>query len=129
MVSFLEWLVGQIVLESKFRAVLCGVVEQVLQIGGANAQECVWFDGACLKVGAHEHMPLQGSGYGVKEPPQGLLAATVLVELERAPDGRAGALLAMGGVGRKADQALGGQEGKCLGDEVVAVGAHLVVQG
>ena len=61
-------------------------------------------------------MPLQGSGYGVKEPPQGLLAATVLVELERPPDGRAGALLAMGRVGRKADRAVYGQEGKCLGD-------------
>ena len=74
-------------------------------------------------------MPLQGSDYSVKEPLQGLLAATVLVELERAPDGRAGALLAMGGVGRKADQATGGQEGKCLGDEVVAVGVHLILQG
>ena len=61
-------------------------------------------------------MPLQGPGYGVKEPPQGLLAATVLVELERPPGGRASALLAMGSVGRKADQPLGGQEGKCLGD-------------
>ena len=44
-------------------------------------------------------MPLQGSGYGVKEPLQGLLAATVLVELERAPDGRARALLEVGRVG------------------------------
>ena len=61
-------------------------------------------------------MLLQGSGYSVKEPPQGLLAATVLVELERPPDGRAGALLAMDGVGRIADRAPLGQEGKCLGD-------------
>ena len=82
-----------------------------------------------MKVVTHELMPLQGSGYGVKEPPQGLLAATVLVEQIRPPDGRAGALLAMGIVGRKADQATGGQEGKCLGDEVVAVAVHLVVQG
>ena len=74
-------------------------------------------------------MPLQGSGYDVKEPPQGLLAATVLVELERTPDGRAGALLEVGGAGRKADRAVYGQVGKCLGDEVVAVGVHLVVQG
>ena len=56
-------------------------------------------------------MPLQGSGYGVKEPLQGLLAATVLVEQIRPPEGRAGALLAMGSAGRKVDQALGGQEG------------------
>ena len=74
-------------------------------------------------------MPLQGPGYSAKEPPQGLLAATVLVEQIRPPDGRAGALLAVGGAGRKVDQALGGQVGKRLGDEVVAVGVHLVVQG
>ena len=80
-----------------------------------------------LEVDAHGVMPLQGPVYGVKEPPQGLLAATVLVELERAPDGRAGALLAMGGESRPADMALGGQEGKCLGDEVVAVGVHEAV--
>ena len=80
-----------------------------------------------MKIVTHEHMPLQGPDYSVKEPPQGLLAATVLVEQIRPPDGRAGALLAMGGVGRKADRTLGGQEGKCLGDEVVAVGVHLVV--
>ena len=42
-------------------------------------------------------MPLQGLGYGVKEPPQGLLAATVLVEQIRPPDGRAEALLGGGG--------------------------------
>ena len=69
-------------------------------------------------------MPLQGQDYSVKEPLQGLLAATVLVELERAPDGRAGALLAVGGVGRIADRAPLGQQGKCLDDEVVAVGVH-----
>ena len=102
------------------------MVEQVLQIGGANVHGCGPAVGQALglKVGAHEHMPLQGSGYGVKEPPQGLLAATVLVELERAPDGRAGALLEVGDVGRKADSEARGQVGKCLGDEVVAVGVH-----
>ena len=36
---------GQIVLKFKCRAVLRGVVEQVLQIGGANVQEGGWFDG------------------------------------------------------------------------------------
>ena len=46
MCSFLEWLVGQVVFELERRAVLLGVVEQVLQIGGANVQEIVWFDGA-----------------------------------------------------------------------------------
>ena len=122
---------GQIVLESKRRAVLCSVVEQVLQIGGANAREggLVGEQALGSKVDVHEHMPLQGSGYGVKEPPQGLLAATVLVELEKAPDGRAGALLEMGSAGRIADRAIGGQQGKCLGDEGVAVAVHLVVQG
>ena len=69
-------------------------------------------------------MPLQGAIYGGKEPLQGLLAAMVLVELDEPPEGRAGALLAMGGVGRMADHALGGQEGKCLDDEAVAVGVH-----
>lgn len=58
-----------------------------------------------------------------------------MVALERPPDGRAGGLAGevggvggVGGVGRKADQALGGQEGKCLGDEAVAIAVHLVVQ-
>ena len=74
-------------------------------------------------------MPSQGPNYSVKEPVQGLLAAQVLVEQIKPPDGRASALLAMGSVGRKADQTLGRQQGKCLGDEVVAVGVHLVVQG
>ena len=94
------------------------MVEQVLQIGGANVHDCGPAVGQALglKVGAHEHMPLQGSGYGVKEPPQGLLAATVLVEQIRPPDGRAGALLAMGSVGRKADREAHWQEGKCLDD-------------
>ena len=50
MVSFLEWLggqvFGQIVLELERWVVLRDVVEQVLQIGGANVQEIVWFDGA-----------------------------------------------------------------------------------
>ena len=81
------------------------------------------------KVEAHEHMPSQGPGYSGKEPLQGLLAATVLVELERAPDGRAGALLEVGGAGRIADREARGQVGKCLGDEAVAVGVHLVLQG
>ena len=127
----LEWLGWQVVLELERRVVLRGVVEQVLQIGGANVQEGGPAVGQALglKVETHEHMPLQGSGYDVKEPPQGLLAATVLVELERTPDGRAGALLEVGGAGRIADRAVRGQEGKCLGDEVVAVGVHLVVQG
>ena len=113
---------GQVILELERWAVLRGVVEQVLQIGGANVQEggpvvgCRLVGQEGSKVETHEHMPLQGSGYDVKEPPQGLLAATVLVELERAPDGRAGALLEVGGVGRIADRAPGGQEGKCLGD-------------
>ena len=53
-----------------------------------------------------------------------MLAATVLVEQIRPPDGRAGALLAMGIVGRKADSEARGQVGKCLGDEVVAAGVH-----
>ena len=116
MVSFLEWLGWQIVLEFERRAVLLGVVEQVLQIGGANVPESGWGQGLGSKVGAHEHTPLQGPSYGGKEPAQGLLAATVLVELDRPPDGRASALLEMGGEGRRADQVPGGQVGKCLGD-------------
>lgn len=102
------------------------MVEQVLQVGGANVQESGLAVGQVLglEVGVHEHMSLQGSGYGVKEPLQGLLAATVLVEQIRPPDGRASALLEVGGAGRNADEAPGGQEGKCLGDELVAVGVH-----
>ena len=61
------------------------------------------------KVGAYERMPLQGPPYAAKEPAQGLLAAQVLVELEKPPDGRAGALLGVGDESRKADRDLGGR--------------------
>lgn len=66
-------------------------------------------------------MPLQGPSYSGKEPLQGLLAAVVLVELERVPDERAGTLLAMGDAGRKVDQAAGREQVKCLDGELVAV--------
>ena len=74
MVSFLEWLGGQVVLELERWVVLLGVVEQVLQIGGANVQEvgpvvgCRPVGQEGSKVETHEHMPLQGPVYGVKEP-------------------------------------------------------------
>ena len=108
------------------RIVLLGVVEQVLQVGGANVQESGRAVGRVLglEIGAHEHAPLQGPNYSVNEPIQGLLAAAVLVELDGLPEGRAGALLAMGSVGRRADQAVGREQGKCLEDGVVAVWVH-----
>ena len=130
MCSFLKWLGGQVVLELERRAVLCGVVEQVLQIGGANVQEggqvAAWrhVEQEVSKVGGHGGTPLQGPSYGVKEPFQGLLAVQVLVELDGPPERRASALLAVGDEGRNADHVFGGQVGKRLGDELVAVGVH-----
>ena len=84
------------------------MIEQVLQIGGANVQEVVAERSGHVGQEAHGEMPLQGSGYGVKKPPQGLLAATVLVEQIRPPDGLAEALLEVGKAGRIADCALVG---------------------
>lgn len=92
-----------------------GWVVGVLQQGREPALSHLEDDGRSFEVGRLgrqeaaqqvEHdgpVALQGPAYGGLKPPQGLSVAAVPIEGDRPPQGRAGALLAVGVEGRKAD--------------------------